>query len=155
LERKLLFITFLAILLTNLLGMAIEVEKVKASGTVYIRADGSVEGTDKIFTMNNITYTFTDNIYDSIVVERDNILLDGQGYTLQGSGGSGTGITLSGRSNVTLRNIEINAYWHGVWLNSSSDNTVSGNNITSNSYYGVLLVSSSNNIGAQRILTMI
>jgi len=132
------------LLLTSMLALAFNIQSAGASGTIYIRADGSVEGTDKIFTMNNITYTFTDNIYDSIVVERDNILLDGQGYLLQGTG-SGNGITLDGRSNVTLRNIEINAFFTGVFLISSSDNTVSGNNITANNGDGVHLRSSSNN----------
>ena len=34
---------------------------VKAQGTIYIRADGSVEGTDKI-QRNGNEYTFIDNI---------------------------------------------------------------------------------------------
>jgi len=146
LGRKLVLLTFLAILLTNLLGMAIEVEKVKASGTIYIRADGSIDPlTASITSADNVTYIFTDNIYDEIVVERDNILLDGQGYILQGSG-DGTGITLSGRSNVTLRNIVIIAFHYGVRLSSSSNyNTVSGNNIASNIFYGVVISSSSYN----------
>ena len=88
LERKLLFITFLAILLTNLLGMAIKVEKVKASGTIYIRADGSVDPlTAPISSVDNVTYTFTDNIYDEIVVERNYTVIDGDGYSLEGNNG--------------------------------------------------------------------
>ncbi|UCG36704.1 MAG: right-handed parallel beta-helix repeat-containing protein, partial [Candidatus Bathyarchaeota archaeon] len=49
-----------------------------------------------------------------------------------------------GRSNITLRNIEINRFSIGIYIHSSSDNTVSGNNIT-NSDTGVYLYSSSNN----------
>jgi len=87
LGRKLVFIMFLAILLTNLLGITIKVEKVKASGTIYIRADGSIDPpTPNIITADNVTYTFTDDNYDSIVVERNNIVVDGAGYTLQGTG---------------------------------------------------------------------
>jgi len=137
--KKVFSTVLLTSLIASMLMLGFLVQPVRTSGTIYIRADGSVEGTDKISTMNNITYTFTDNIYDSIVVERDNILLDGQGYLLQGTG-SGNGITLSGRSNVTLRNIKINQFNIGIWLNSSSNcNTVSGNRITSNGYTGVYL----------------
>ena len=65
---------------------------VKAESTVYIRADGTVEGTDKIQRDGNI-YTFTGDIFDSIVVEKDDVVIEGAGYTLQGNG-SEAGIRL-------------------------------------------------------------
>ena len=77
------------------------VRPVVAEETIYIRADGTVEGTDKIQRDGNI-YTFTGNINESIVVERDNIVVDGAGYTLQGPGISGTGIYVSGRHNACM-----------------------------------------------------
>jgi parallel beta-helix repeat protein len=145
LERKLVLMSVIVILLTNLLGMAIEIEKVKASGTIYIRADGRIDpSTANITSVNNVTYTFTGNNYDEIVVDRNNIVVDGAGYTLQGTG-SGSGIAFSGRSNITLRNIEINTFSIGIYIHSSSDNTVSGNNITNNGNGIVILSSSSNN----------
>ena len=64
----------------------------KAESTIYIRADGSVEGTDKI-QRDGDGYTFLGDIsidgsgIDCIVVERDNIIVDGAGYTLEGAGG--------------------------------------------------------------------
>ncbi|MCW4052480.1 MAG: hypothetical protein NWE78_04630 [Candidatus Bathyarchaeota archaeon] len=46
---------------------------VKASGTIFIKGDGSVEPiTAPISTLDNVTYTFTDVIHAEIVVERDN-----------------------------------------------------------------------------------
>jgi hypothetical protein len=65
-----------------------EISIVKAEGTIYIRADGSVEGTDKIQRNGNV-YTFLGNIsidgsgVDGIIVERDNIVIDGADYALQ------------------------------------------------------------------------
>jgi hypothetical protein len=59
-----------------------QIEVVKAESTVYIRADGSVEGTDKILQDGNV-YAFTENINGSVVVERDNIVIDGAGFILQ------------------------------------------------------------------------
>jgi parallel beta-helix repeat protein len=118
---------------------------VKASGTIFIRVDGSVEpDTAPISTIDNVTYIFTDNIYDEIAVERDNIVIDGKGYTVQGTG-SGTGIYLSGRSNVTVKNMEIRAFERGIRLDNSSNSTLSANNVTDNEYGIVLYYSSSEN----------
>ncbi|HML02744.1 MAG TPA: NosD domain-containing protein [Candidatus Bathyarchaeia archaeon] len=116
-----------------------------SSGKVYIEPDGSINpSTAPIKNVGNITYALTDNTNDSIVVLRNNVIVDGAGYTLKGTG-NGTGIILSGRSNVTIRNIKIKAFDYGVYLNSSSNNTLSGDTIADNSLYGVYLSSSSNN----------
>ena len=62
-----------------MLTLAFNIQPVKASGTIYVRADGSIDPPDApILTVDNITYTFAGNINDSIVVERDNIVLMGQ-----------------------------------------------------------------------------
>jgi hypothetical protein len=53
-----------------------KIEIVKAESTNYIRADGTVEGTDKILRDGNL-YTFTGNIYGPIVVEKDDVVIDG------------------------------------------------------------------------------
>jgi parallel beta-helix repeat protein len=137
----------LFLLSVSTLTVAFNIQPVRAGGTIYIRSDGSVEGTDKIVTADNVTYTFIGNITDSIVVERDNIILDGTGYTLQGTGAPGSkGIDLISRTNVTVRNIQIINFHYGIYLVSSSNNNIiSGNNITANKIDGVKLDSSSNN----------
>jgi parallel beta-helix repeat protein len=118
---------------------------VKASGIIFIRAAGSVEpNTAPISTIDNVTYTFTDSIYYEIVVERDNIVVDGAGYPVQGTG-SGTGIDLSGRNNVTVKNMEIRAFERGIGLDDSSNNTILANNVTNNKFGIVLYSSSSHN----------
>ena len=128
------------------ISMSREVQVAEASGTIYIRADGSVQGTDKIVSGDNVTYTFTDNINDSIVVERDNIVVDGAGYTLQGTGAGSIGMHLVFRNNVTIRDIEIKDFQYGVILESSSDVTVSGSHITDNGVGGIQIYLSSNNM---------
>jgi len=124
-----------------------------ASGTVYIRADGSIDPpTAPISSIDDITYTFTDNIYDSIVVERSNIIIDGDGHTLQGQGAyDSKGIALSGRSNVTIRNIEIRAFYFGIWFSNSASNNIVRSNVTKNMYGFSLLRSSHNNIAGNNI----
>ena len=94
--------TMLMLLLIGMLTLAFSVEPVKAFETIYIRADGSVDPpTAPILNVGNISYAFTANINDSIVIERDNIVVDGASYTLPGDGKS-NGFLLSGRTNVTI-----------------------------------------------------
>jgi parallel beta-helix repeat protein len=118
------------------------VRSAEANGTIYIRADGTVDGTDKIQRDGNV-YTFTDNIYGPIVVEKDDIVVDGAGYGLQGTG-IGTGINLMERINVTVKNMEISNFFYGIYLNSSLNNSLSNNNVREN-LYGIYLSASSNN----------
>jgi hypothetical protein len=113
----------LSLLLIGMLILTFNIQTVKASGTIYIKADGSIDPPiANITTIDNITYTFIGNINESIVVERDSIVVDGAGYTVQGTG-SGTGINLTNRSNVTITNMKIMAFTHGIRLDQSSNNT--------------------------------
>jgi len=115
-----------------------------AEGTVYIRSDGSVDPPTAPIQRNGNIYTFTDNIYDEIVVERDNVVVDGAGYTLHGRRAYySKGICLTGRSNVTIKNMEIKTFFFGIWLEKSSNNSICGNNITNNKG-GIWLFDSSN-----------
>ena len=99
-------------------------------GTIYIRSDGSIEGTDKIQRDGNV-YTFTDNIFNqSIVVEKDNIIVYGASYTLQGTG-SGNGISLVDRSNVTVKNMQLMYFYNGI-DRPKSNNTFYANYIANN-----------------------
>jgi parallel beta-helix repeat protein len=136
------------IILASISFAASKIQRVETPETIYIRADGSVEGTTSIQTADNVTYVFNaDIINNSIVVERDNIVIDGNGYALLGDVRAiwSEGIALSGRSNITIKSIQIENFWVGIYLNSSSSNIISGNNITNNSYCGMQLNSSSSN----------
>jgi parallel beta-helix repeat protein len=121
-----------------------EIGVVKADSTIYIRADGSVEPvTTPISSVDNVTYPFSDNIYDEIVVERNDIVMDGSGYTLKGQG---IGFYLDSINNVTIKRTLIKDFSRGIILNSSSFNVVSENNIINNSYGVNLYWSSNDNI---------
>jgi len=137
--RKVVSGIMLTLLLVGLFSLAINVEPAKSTwtGTVYIRADGSIDPPDApIITYNNITYTLTDNITtsgDGIVVERDNIIINGAGYTVQGTGTQDSrGIDISGRINVTVKNTNIKKFDCGIVLILSSNNSIYGNSITAN-----------------------
>jgi parallel beta-helix repeat protein len=131
-----------AFLLIGWSALAFDIQPVKASGTIYIRADGSIDPPGApVSTVDNTTYTLTGNITsdaDGIVVERSNITIDGNGRTLEGNGDtSSIGILLSNLDNVTVRNISISGFGIGVSIYTmASNNIVSGNDIT-NSDLGI------------------
>jgi parallel beta-helix repeat protein len=137
---------FLSTLLLVVVTVACEVQVVSASnGVVTIHADGSVDPSSALITsVDNVTYTFTGNISGRVVVERDNIVVDGAGYTVQGTGG-GIGISLSSRNNVTLSNVDVTDFENGIMLQSSSNSTITGNTAASNTLNGIYLYASSNN----------
>jgi len=95
--------------------LTFNIQTAKASGTIYIRADGSIDGPANITTVGYVTYTFNESNYDEIVVERSNIIIDGNGSTLQGNG-SGYGFTLFDVNNVTLVNTNITNFSQGILI---------------------------------------
>jgi parallel beta-helix repeat protein len=129
--------------------------------TIYLRSDGSVEGTDLIERNGNV-YTFKGDIgvynqtisantyLGGVVVERDNIVIDGAGYNLTGSGHYGSispfgdppiqihspGIETTGRSNVAIKNLTVQAFLYGIMLQRSTNITVLNSEILRN-YKGV------------------
>lgn len=153
-ERKAASGITLILLLIGTLGSVFYVGLAKAGGTIYIRANGSIDPPDAPIEREGYLYTFTDNINDFIVVETDNIIVDGAGYTILGTGSFlyTKGVDLAGRKNVTLRNMSIEAFYYGIYLDSSSNNSVFGNNITNNEY-GIRLDYSSNNSICRNNLT--
>ena len=120
------------------------VQMVKAVGIIYINADGSISpSTAPIYTADNITYTLTASTDYEINVQRDNITVDGSGNTIQFDGNQ-FGIYLDKVNNVTIENMMIIGFY-SIWLESSCNNTISGNNITTTyGIEGITLDSSSN-----------
>ena len=116
------------------------------SGPIFIRADGSIDPpTAELWSNDNVTYSMTGNLDRSIVIEKDNIVFDGAGYVIQGSG-SGNGIELSERNNITIENVEVRGFYQGIMIyNSSRDNSVFGVRAINNSYGGLCIDSSTNN----------
>jgi parallel beta-helix repeat protein len=146
--RKMFSEAVLMLLVLGLMAVSLRVQPVGATeGTVHIRADGSIDpSTAPVVTLDNLTYTLTASMPDAIIIERDNIVLDGAGNALQGEG-SGNGTDLTGRTNVTVKNMDVEGFAAGVMLFASSGCTILGNNVTGNNQYGIeLRISSSNSI---------
>jgi len=145
---------FSTMFLMLLLICAFDIQHVWAGGTIYIRADGTIDPQTAPIQRADNTYIFTNNIDGSIVVERDNIVIDGAGHTLEGTGDE-IGIYLSGRRNVTIRNMRIRNFRYGIYLDYSYYCKIYGNSIIGMGFnyvffvyrsYGIKLYYSSENI---------
>ena len=110
-----------------------------SSLTRYIPDDNSIGTWDK----NTRTYTLTTDVYQTIVIDKDNLTLDGAGHTITGSGW-GNGVYLCKRSNVTVKNCVFSKFHIGILLFIGSSNTLT-NNITNDNSYGIYLHSGSSN----------
>ncbi|WGM88513.1 MAG: hypothetical protein IAX21_11400 [Candidatus Bathyarchaeota archaeon] len=135
---KLLLIT--SLLLVNF--CAVNLLPVKGAQMIFIRAEGTIEGTNKIYRSGD-TYIFSGDIEDSygIIVEKNNIIIDGKGHTLKSVprilpvGSWDFGIELSNvtNGNVTIKNLNIIDFNIGVYIwttgNTITKNTVKGSNV--------------------------
>ena len=136
----------LVLLSTGALILAFNSQPVGAAGTIYIRADGSVDPSTAPIQRHGDVYTFTDNVYNEVVVRKSYIIIDGDGYTIKGSRKQGVqALVLSHVNNVTIKNINVKDFFDAVSFRGASYNTFSGNNITNN-VNGIFLDESSNNI---------
>lgn len=159
------FRIMLIAILISLITFTFNPEIVRSEETIYIRPDGSIDPPTAPISRSGNIYTFTANINEPIVIERNNIIINGNGYTLQGSPPS-YGFTLTNRNNVTIRNVFIIGFRYGiflkystnnviernaiincdrggVWLENSTANTIT-NNALANNYCGILLTWSNN-----------
>jgi parallel beta-helix repeat protein len=142
-SRKFVLTTFFITVLIGTLAFSFEVQRVEASGTIYIRADGSIDPpTAAITTADNITYVLTGNITsdaNGIVVERNNIILDGAGHMIEGTRAAGfEGIDISGISNVTVKSVNVKWFFIGSLLHYSSNVKLRNNTLAENKYnFGV------------------
>mgnify|MGYP000530603689 CR=1 FL=1 len=150
----------LILLLTGLFSLAINVMPAKSTwtGTVYIRADGSIDPPDAPIQRDGNVYTLTDNITssgDGIVVERDNIIIDGAGYTVGGTRAfESKGIyVMPWKSNITIKNMIIEDFHYCIYLAYAQQITISNNDIKARCPdFGIFLENSDNSaIVANRI----
>lgn len=161
--RKVLVLTAVFLVLT--LAFVIFVKPASSQAplpTILIRPDGTVSPSTASIVQSGNTYTFTDNIYAAIKIQKSNVVLDGAGYTLSGpyNGtamdmwviGEGPdqlsnntlaktiiGIDLASASveGVTIENLNVKNFSIGMYV-WTKNNTVTGNGVSDN-IVGILL----------------
>lgn len=99
------------------------------------------------------------NVYDGtagIIIRKTNIVIDGAGHTLQGPAAGMYGIyfqTDNVPENITIKNITVKDFYYGIDLSSARACNVTGSNISAY-YHGIHLYGSSNNtVGGNSIST--
>jgi len=122
--KKSAFMLVLLLLLSVSMVSFLQIDTVKALGTVYIRSDGSTEGAG--LKLEDGVYVFTGDIFGQIVIQKDGVTVDGSGYFLHGMDEGG--IFLENRSAVVLRNIKVVDAPFGIALLNGSNNTITGSN---------------------------
>jgi parallel beta-helix repeat protein len=103
---------------------------------IYIREDGIIEGASGALERNGNVYTFLKDINETIEIQKDNIILYGNGFKLtrppevemeyfwsQGTGWYPS-IQISTRKNVTIQNIEFVACHTCIKVENSSNITI-------------------------------
>jgi parallel beta-helix repeat protein len=140
--KRTLTLILISPLIFSFYGILIQSVESQSFESIYIRADGSVEGTDKIQRDGDV-YTLISSINGSIVVERDNVVFNGAGYILQGDGNV-NGITLDDIRNTTVKNLKLSCFNIGILVMGSNDNKILEIIIT-DSFRGLDLTASENN----------
>lgn len=74
-------------------------------------------------------YNFTGGVSKPVIVTADNIVIDGKGYRL-----TGCGFNLTGRTDVTVRNVVVEGWMMAFLLNNSRNNTITNNTVKNNSH---------------------
>ena len=122
------------------------------SPSYVITRPGGIEPSTAPIQRDGNIYTLTGDIVGySIAVERDDIVLDGANYTINGLGTS-SGVFVKNSHGVTIRNMKVANFTYGIRLFAedfmgeiSYGNTLT-RNIVENNEYGIYLSNSFNNI---------
>lgn len=167
-NKKIITITVLLPFLFTLLNVGYA-SSISNLSVIRITSDGSIVPSTAPIHRNGNIYTFIDDIHASIVVDKDNILINGAGYTLQGNyNGTRTdswvigqgpnqeidktqipwtiGIDLANkdRHNLTVKNLNIKNFYIGMYL-WTRNNNITGCSIEDN-IIGILLSGDSNSL---------
>jgi len=142
---KLFFLVF-----TLMFACLMSINRVGAGAAITIESDGSIVPSTVPILRNGDRYVFTGNVSGHISVERDNIIIDGGGFSLKLSSAcpvpDRNGITLDGRENVTVKNLTIDLAWYGILVKNCLNISVWGVTVTRSFHGGYLSYSTANRI---------
>ena len=173
-QKKVVAVVAVAILAVSLLAGFVFTEPQQASQSqtsmknVIIRPDGSVTPSDAPILRSGEVYTFTDNIYGTVKIQKSNIVLNGAGYTLSGpyNGSQGpewvvgdgpnqapelvaeyiSGVDLGAKTveGITVQNLNVKNFSIGMYM-WTKNNTVTACGV-SESILGIMLSGSNTTV---------
>jgi hypothetical protein len=133
------FTALITVLFIAALSMPVLSVKAQERLNLTIKPDGSIDPITDLLERNGSTYTFKGDIFGTIWVQTDNIVIDGAGYTLWGDGintgqNSEIGILLGGPDlshrecrAVLVKNLRIYNIPRGIFSVGGSNNSFIGN----------------------------
>lgn len=104
-----------------------------SASTIYLSSSGWSDPTVGTWDPSTQTGTLTTDLSEIVQIDSDGITLDGNGHTITGKGFGG-GVYLSGRTGVTVKNVNTRKFNSGIGLIGSSHNTLIGNSASGCSY---------------------
>jgi hypothetical protein len=149
--KKVALLLLAIIAISSLIDTSVELINAEYSNTVsiVIRSDGSITPSNSPIVQSGNTYVFTDDVFipgttnEGIIIEKDNIVLDGAGHKLRGHGES-SAILMEKRSGVTITGFLLDNFYYGLEIWNSTLCTISRNNLTA-VMYPIYLKNSSDN----------
>ncbi len=90
------------------------------------------------------TCTLTMDVIDLIQIDGNGIVLEGAGHTVSWDI-SGISVYSTGKTGITIKNLNLENFFAGIYLVNCSNSNITGNTI-SESYHGIYLLNSENNV---------
>jgi len=118
--RKVVSQIMLILLLSSGLALILNSQSVKATRSIEIREDGTIYPPTAPIKRDGEVYTLTGDISQSIIVLKNNIVIDGNNHIVDGGLIGDIGIDLSDRFRVRVKNITIKNFRIGIHLYGSS-----------------------------------
>ncbi len=121
----------IALIMISLVIVSIQPIKAQHQGNISIKSDGSISPSTAPIQQTSNTYTLENGIQGDVIIEANNIILDGKGHNLIGQ------IFLVQIANVTVKNFVITETGKqllgptvGILLNDTSNSLIINNTIT-------------------------
>jgi hypothetical protein len=144
--KKTITLALILVCLMALGVVCIRPVKAQTQNDITINSDGSVTPSTAPIKQTGNTYTLTSNVGGAIYVDRNNTILDGNGYTSPDKSVNWTGYSLDGQPNVMITS-------NSPITNVTIANLTSGmHNITvyANDSYGNIAVSQTINFAVEK-----
>jgi parallel beta-helix repeat protein len=134
-RKALVLILFMLTTLSMIYVLPVDAQSYQ---TITINANGNITPSDAALKRDGHIYTITADFSLSIIVEANNVIIDGANHTLQGPSINENSIALNlTAANITVENIHITNWKVGV-LGVWNNNTIANNEFTNN-YEGIVI----------------
>ncbi len=120
--------------------------------SLHILADGSFAPLEANVSRVGDVYTLTGDVGNNIVVDKDNVTINGAGHILWANFTGG--VRLNSRIGVTVKNLIVKEAINGFDLSRAADNTMVGNTLANCSTGFTFFISWRNNITGNKIMNV-